>query len=145
MKEDCARRGGREMFLESPARADVGLCGFGRRAMRKMMCSGRRWPAPARRRREDGEEPAVFDVESSHWVLVIGCGFASYLTLSWVRESRMDFFEGYAVVGVGVVGGDVDGFDLGVAQLGEVGEEDVGGGGVAVVGGDDDEGVGGVC
>ena len=51
--------------------------------------------------------------------------------------------EGDAFVGVGVVGGEVDGFGLGAAGFFECGGESIGGRGVAVVGGDDEDGSGG--
>ena len=60
-------------------------------------------------------------------------------------ECVEDFvFEGDAVVGVGVVGGDVERFDGGVAGFGEVGGEGLAGGAGAVVGVDDEDGAVGI-
>lgn len=93
---------------------------------------------------EDGEEPAVAEVE------VWGHGLCGWMRLlggrwSWkVGEEVEDgLLESDAVVGVGVVGGEMLFDDVVVASGFEVSGQGIGGGSVAVVGGDDEDGAAG--
>ena len=65
------------------------------------------------------------------------------LVLQVVEGFEHGLFEGDALVGVGVIGGEVDGGDIGRAGFVKGGDEGVVGGGEAVVGGDDEDGAGG--